>query len=175
MSNKGPETLAQRLGQTPAPRQLAENAAVLAEIEDELRTMPTNIWQETQEVFSSRGRAIASVARWNGVAGERARECVRLMRDTRAPTSQQGYFGLMTVLHEARSDLRFDTLGPVNAAIGQGRVFAYFDEIRKIIELAKTDILFVDLIGMLSSFLDTCHMYRVACRYGCSQGRGFRL
>jgi hypothetical protein len=50
----------------------------------------------------------------------------------------------MIVLYEALSDLRFTTFGPVNTAIGQGAVFDYFDEIRKIIELATNDLLFVD-------------------------------
>ena len=56
----------------------------------------------------------------------------------------QGYLGLMVLLQEARADLRMTTLGPVNTAIGQGLVFDYFDEIRKIIALANTDLLFVD-------------------------------
>jgi hypothetical protein len=50
----------------------------------------------------------------------------------------------MVLLEEARSNLRFHIIGPVNSAIGQGEVFDYFDEIRKIIALAKTDLLFVD-------------------------------
>ena len=36
------------------------------------------------------------------------------------------------------------TIGPVNVAMGHGRVFDYFDEVRKIIEPAKQDLLFVD-------------------------------
>ena len=36
------------------------------------------------------------------------------------------------------------TLGPVSAAIGSGRVFDYFDELRKIIETAQTDVFFID-------------------------------
>jgi hypothetical protein len=40
--------------------------------------------------------------------------------------------------------LRFATPGPVSTAIGQGLVFDYFDEIRKIIALVNTDILFTD-------------------------------
>ena len=36
------------------------------------------------------------------------------------------------------------TLGPVNTAVGHGSVFDYFDEIRKQIEITKTDLLFVD-------------------------------
>ena len=36
------------------------------------------------------------------------------------------------------------TIGPVNLAIGPGRVFEYFDELRKILELASQDVFFVD-------------------------------
>jgi hypothetical protein len=36
------------------------------------------------------------------------------------------------------------TLGPINVAVGQGRVFDYFEEIRKTIELATEEVLFVD-------------------------------
>ena len=36
------------------------------------------------------------------------------------------------------------TIGPVNAAMGHSRIFDYFDEVRKIIEHAKQDLLFVD-------------------------------
>jgi hypothetical protein len=36
------------------------------------------------------------------------------------------------------------TIGPVNVAIGSGLVFAYFDELRKQIAMAKSDLLFVD-------------------------------
>lgn len=52
--------------------------------------------------------------------------------------------GLVTLLQQARHDLRMQTLGPVNVAVSHGMVFDYFDEIRKIIELAKQDLLFVD-------------------------------
>jgi hypothetical protein len=36
------------------------------------------------------------------------------------------------------------TVGPLNAAIGKGSVFDYFDEVRKIVEPAAKDVLFVD-------------------------------
>jgi hypothetical protein len=52
----------------------------------------------------------------------------------------------MVVPQEARSSLRFLTLGRVNSAIGQGAVFNDFDEIRKLIELAKIDLLSLILI-----------------------------
>jgi hypothetical protein len=37
-----------------------------------------------------------------------------------------------------------ETQGPTNIAVAGGRIFDYFDEIRKIIDLAKEDLLFVD-------------------------------
>src|ERR1700726_774576 len=52
--------------------------------------------------------------------------------------------GLTTLLHRARHDLRMQTQGPVNVAVAHGMVFDYFDGIRRIIELAKEELLFVD-------------------------------
>ena len=50
----------------------------------------------------------------------------------------------MILIEEARADLRLATLGPINTAIGQGDVFDYFDEIRKIATLATADLFFID-------------------------------
>ena len=50
----------------------------------------------------------------------------------------------MTLLHGAQHDLRMQTSGPINVAVSKGRVFEYFDEIRKALEGAKQDVLFVD-------------------------------
>lgn len=36
------------------------------------------------------------------------------------------------------------TIGPLNEAMGHGKIFDYFDEIRKIIEAAKQDLFFID-------------------------------
>jgi hypothetical protein len=58
--------------------------------------------------------------------------------------AQEGLRKILTILHQARHDLRMKTIGPVNAAMGHGRIFDYFDEVRKIIEPAKQDLLFVD-------------------------------
>jgi hypothetical protein len=47
-------------------------------------------------------------------------------------------------LHQARHDLRLRTVGPLTVAVDQGAVFDYFDEVRKLIETAKNELLFVD-------------------------------
>ena len=48
------------------------------------------------------------------------------------------------LLHQAANDLRLKTVGPLTKAVGHGLVYDYFDEVRKIIETARTDLLFVD-------------------------------
>jgi hypothetical protein len=55
-----------------------------------------------------------------------------------------GFTKLLALLHQAQSDLRLETLGPANIAVPHKMVFEYFEEIRKIIELARQDLLFVD-------------------------------
>jgi hypothetical protein len=55
-----------------------------------------------------------------------------------------GFTKLLALLHQAQSDLRLETLGPANIAVPHKMVFEYFEDIRKIIELARQDLLFVD-------------------------------
>ena len=58
--------------------------------------------------------------------------------------SDDGARGVLVMLHRARHDLRLKTLGAMTVAVGQGNVFNYFDEVRRIIETSKIDLLFVD-------------------------------
>lgn len=51
---------------------------------------------------------------------------------------------LLVQLHQAQSDLRIQTTGPLSIGIETGRVFDYFDEVRRMIESAKIDLFFVD-------------------------------
>ena len=90
------------------------------------------------------GRACVLIGRWDPAYKLVARGLVDQFWDNKAVTSYRGQTALISLLHQARSDLRLSTLGPVNTAIGQGMVFDYFDELRQIIETARTDILFVD-------------------------------
>ena len=51
---------------------------------------------------------------------------------------------LLMLLHQAENDLRLRTSGPLSVGVEAGRVFEYFDELRKLIESARLDLLFVD-------------------------------
>jgi len=119
---------------------------LLAEIEDAIRSMPpkATLRHETEENFSWLGRVVAAIGHWNNVQGAAARSYLSQFHDVMAAPSHKGFIGLISLLYEARNDLRMRTLGPANVAVGQGLVFDYFDEIRKQVALAKSDLLFVD-------------------------------
>lgn len=122
-------------------------AQLLNEIEDVLRTMPAldSFGNDTPEHISWLGRASAVVHAWDSAKaivlfdGHVAKMNSRSARDVEASAKP-----MLTMLHQARHDLCMRTQGPLSVNVETGGVFDYFDEIRKVIEAAKQDILFVD-------------------------------
>lgn len=51
---------------------------------------------------------------------------------------------IIKILFQVQNSLRMQTVGPISATVGLGQVHQYFDEVRKIIEQATSDVLFVD-------------------------------
>lgn len=119
---------------------------LLTELEDVIRTMPprATIRHETEENLSWLGRASAVIAMWNPMKAVTFDAYVTKVHAVMALDAEQGLRGVVTMLHKARHDLRLRTVGPLTVAVGQGSVFDYFDEVRKIIETAKLDLFFVD-------------------------------
>jgi hypothetical protein len=119
---------------------------LLAELEDLLRTMPdqATIRHDTGENFSWLGRAAAIIEQWDEKKGVLFNEYLTKFHDVLARPSHEGWRQMLVLLHQARNDLRMRTIGPTNIAITRGHVFDYFDEVRKIIELANRDVLFID-------------------------------
>lgn len=119
---------------------------LLAEVEDLLRTMPprATIRHETPENYAWLGRAAALVSEWSTIKAITFDGFLRSIHATRAIDAAPAVSGIMTMLHQVRHDLRLKTVGPLSVAVAQGAVFDYFDEMRKVIEGAKSDLLFVD-------------------------------
>ena len=119
---------------------------LLAEVEDLLRTMPhrATITHNLDENFSWFGRVAAVLEAWDPLKGGMVKLSIDRVHRQGARETEAGMKNILTVLHQARHTLRMETVGPANIAIDQGRVFDYFDEIRKGIESAKKDIFFVD-------------------------------
>jgi hypothetical protein len=119
---------------------------LLAEVEDVIRTMPprSTIRHENDDNLSWLGRASAVVYQWNRAEAVTFDSYVSKVHAVMAGDAQQGIRGVLTMLHRVRHDLRMKTVGPLTVAVGQGGVFDYFDEVRKVIETTKVDLLFVD-------------------------------
>jgi hypothetical protein len=118
---------------------------LLAEIEDVLRTVPPSqsLWNEEPANYAWLGRASAVIEAWS----PHNVSLTIAMSEFHAPgaiAQDKGLAKLLILLHQAQNDLRMKTLGPVNSAIGQGRAFEYFDELRKLIESASSDVFFID-------------------------------
>ena len=119
---------------------------LLAEIEDVIRNMPprATIRHDLPENMAWLGRASAAVYLWDPIRATRFDSHIANMQAPTAFEASRGVHGVAVMLHQAGHELRMQTVGPLTIAVGQGAVFDYFDEIRKVIEAARTDLLFVD-------------------------------
>jgi hypothetical protein len=123
------------------------DAQILAELEDLLRTMPPRetLRHSTEENHAWFGRARAIVSAWNGIpAADFGQYVDTFFSNTHAREASAAFPKLMTILQQARWDLRMRATGPLSVAVDRGQPFDYFDEVRKIIAAAQSDILFVD-------------------------------
>jgi hypothetical protein len=122
------------------------DAELLGEMEDVIRSMPPRetLRHDTRENHAWVGRAVAVILAWDAETGAEAREFARGLQSSNAARANHAIRQLLVLLHEGSALLRLVTVGPVNAAIGQGSIFDYFDMLRKLIETAQRDILFVD-------------------------------
>lgn len=123
-----------------------EPEQLLAEIEDAIRSMPPRgtIRQNSNENLVWLGRVSAVIEQWNFAKIMILSSAITQLGSHLPQSVENGYRAIVILLHQAQNDLRLRTIGPTSIAVGEGMVFAYFDELRKVIELAKQDILFVD-------------------------------
>ncbi len=119
---------------------------LLAEVEDVIRTMPPRetLGTDAPENYAWQGRAQAVVRLWDPVHGPFFDGAIAKMNSGMTRDFETGISAVLTRLNQARHELRMQTVGPMTVAIGTGKVFDYFDEVRKVIEAAKVDLLFVD-------------------------------
>ena len=127
------------------------NEGLLAEVEDLLRTSPPQSAfeeRENDEVLSWLGRTKAVLTEWDWTQSVYISSYSRGLQAEGISQSLNpigsAYRGIRTLLFQAQHDLRMKTLGPRTVAIPEGMPFDYFNEIRKITEMAREDLLFVD-------------------------------
>lgn len=124
---------------------------LLVEVQDVIRSMPgvRDFSVDPDKCVAWLGRASAVMSNWDmprsTVHFEPAvRRYSSLFANKDRVNFEPLRHSLLTLLHQAENDLRLRTSGPLSVGIGTGRVFEYFDELRKLIEGARVDLLFVD-------------------------------
>lgn len=119
---------------------------LLGEVEDILRTMPPrgSLFEISDNNLAWLGRATAFVGAWDRPKEMVFSVAITQLQNPKSYLSDQGLARVITMLNQARHDLRMKTLGPLNTALGAGQTFDYFDELRQIIEPATQDLLFTD-------------------------------
>ncbi len=119
---------------------------LLQEIDGILRTMPdrATLRHDRLENHSWFGRISAVINAWNASSMIILRGYLATWHGLDARAAGRALNQILVLLHQARNDLRMKTSGPLDVAVDAHRVYDYFDEIRKIISEAKSDILFVD-------------------------------
>ena len=122
-----------------------EPMQLLAEVEELIRSAPNNSSQATQcrEWLGSVSAALQQALPRNSDV-DLFLDATRL-RGGDGMRKELGYYSQILVsLHRARRLLQWATKTPTGVVIESGNQFDYFDSIRKIIEQAKQEILFVD-------------------------------
>jgi hypothetical protein len=116
---------------------MAREALLLAEIEDLIRTQPTphEFERGDPDTVEWAGRAFAE-----GVVATQA--AIHATSQSMVHT-HLGVTSLVRLLNKARADLRFE-FGTTDVVVQTGMVFQYFDELRRVIELASVEVFFVD-------------------------------
>lgn len=120
---------------------------LLVEVEDVIRSMPprATIRHETQENLAWFGRVSAVIERWNSSKAVLVKEYLDLfLSNGHARERVFGFRKLLALLHQAHNDLRLETVGPVSVVVPEKMVFEYFEALRRVIGLAREDLLFVD-------------------------------
>ncbi len=89
------------------------------------------------------GRAAAAIKRWDIAYTPRVSSVLKNIPFDGYVFCNEVLATLKLILQQAKSDLRAE-LGRGSVVVAEGQVFEYFDELRKVIETARTDVFFVD-------------------------------
>ncbi len=118
----------------------------LRDIEAVLRTRPpaATIRHETLENIDWLGRACAAINDWNPMRSAQFEGYVGDIHQTMERATTKGYINVQIMLTQARYDLANFLEDTPNVVAEKGQSYIYFDEIRKIVELAISEVFFVD-------------------------------
>jgi hypothetical protein len=121
--------------------------SLLAEADDVLRTMPAlqEFTPDNPDHIAWVGRASALAYAWDPLrAIAKFDSCAAKLSSSFARDVEPALRSVLTVLHQVRNELRLRVQGASSVSLPTGNVFQYFDEVRKLVEGANSDIFFID-------------------------------
>ena len=118
---------------------------LLAELEDVLETMPPReaFERHDPDTLPWPGRASAALRLWDPIQGITSGLYRSQIQSLDLHFTVTGLSEFTTVLHQAVAALRME-FGRTSVTVQQGQVHAYFEQIRKIIGTARSELFFVD-------------------------------
>lgn len=117
---------------------------LLAELDDLVRTLPSGHALVNEDVSAWTGRAEAVMHEWDRIQAVSFTSAVRAVGSGNWILIRPALKEIPSLLHRARFDLLMRTGASGTKVIGKGEVFDYFDELRKVIQQARTALYFVD-------------------------------
>jgi hypothetical protein len=119
---------------------------LLGEVEDLLRSIPESgqLSDVSADSLSWLERSSALIEAWDMPKSILCRQAIGNIQSGNIAKVPLGTKQLLGLLHEAKHSLRLRTIGPVATAIDSGRVFDYFDEVRKLLGMASNEIFLID-------------------------------
>ena len=119
---------------------------LLVAINDVIQTMPPlrTLSHHTDESIAWFGRAAAVIHQWDVAQAIAVDGFLRNVHSDYIDKHGPAITGVRTLLFRARHDLQLRTQGPTSIAVEQGKVFDYFEQIRRCITEARKELYFVD-------------------------------
>ena len=126
-------------------RPAVQTEALLVEVQDTLRTAPVlgDFEQRRPHTVAWVGRASAVIERWDVTKSPALAVARQKLRSEDMGKPFDGFHMISTLLFQAEADLQMQ-LGRSSVVIESGQVFQYFEEIRKLVESARSEVFFVD-------------------------------
>lgn len=123
-----------------------EAESLLFQFEDILRSRPPRetIRHEAPENIDWLGRACAAMELMNPIKAIQLEGYVRDISDSSASVAGRGVIHTLRMLTQARYYLKMQLDPVANLMIDTGNVFQYFDEIRRMIDVATLEVFFID-------------------------------
>ena len=117
---------------------------LLAELGDLIRTLPPASDLAKADVTAWTGRACAVMHQWDPRQAVSFDSAVRALGSGNWNLIGPALKDIPSLLHRARYDVLLKSGNSGTKVVDKGEVFDYFDELRKVVQQARTALLFVD-------------------------------